>query len=104
MGSTHSLGARRAPRLAVRCRVGMITTPGRGVARSAAVERTRGAPEPPGSPGLAVGTFEECKSAASTPGDTITTVVSSLATIAEAEHARAMRMMQICNISMVWDR
>ncbi|MDV6267777.1 hypothetical protein [Rhodococcus globerulus] len=88
MGSTHSLGARRAPRLAVRCRVGMITTPGHGIPRGAAVERTRGAPEPPGSACLAVGNFEECESAVSTPLDTIATIGSSLATIPEAEHAR----------------
>ena len=88
MGSTHSLGARRAPRLAVRCRVGMITTPGHGNARAAAVERTRGAPEPPGSTCLARGTFEERESAASMQLGRIASIGSSLATIPEAEHTR----------------
>ncbi|MFE4503450.1 hypothetical protein ACFRFQ_26665 [Rhodococcus sp. NPDC056743] len=88
MGSTHSLGARRAPRLAVLCRVGMITTPGHGILRAAAVERTRGATEPPGSPCLASGTFEERESAASIQLGGIASIGSSLATIAEAEHAR----------------
>jgi hypothetical protein len=104
MGSTHSLGARRAPRLAVRCRVGMITTPGHGNARAAAVERTRGAPEPPGSPCLASGTFEERESAASMQlgRDRVDRFLARHDPRGRA-HA-AMRMMPICNISMVWDR